>query len=255
MKVTGLDEGQVTVDGTGIVSYAGVALIRALADSIGLTRGVPRALALGRLLVHHRAVLDAAIAALPPAFRRGLVITCDGAGASHDRITRLDSLAARPGCQAICSVSWELGKREKTAIAGVPAQAWQTAVDARGEARERRADKACGDLDCGHRRCWIEEAHVTELTSLLREGLAGDQLAAWSATMRIFARRQRPHPDARAAPSRPRDQERSTRGPWNPGNPGPPAGLLLSLEPRNTTHKRPDPTPPAHVGLGMNHRG
>src|SRR6266581_7920800 len=57
----------------------------------------------------HLAVPDAAIAALPPAFRRRLMITCDGAGASHDLITRLDKLAARPGYQVIYSVGWELG--------------------------------------------------------------------------------------------------------------------------------------------------
>ncbi len=100
----------------------------------------------------HLAVLDAAIAALPPAFRRRLMITCDGAGASHDLITRLDKLAARPG------------------------------------------------LDCGHRRCWIEEAHVTELTGLLREGPAGDQLDGWPEKMRIFTRRERPHPGAQLTP-------------------------------------------------------
>jgi hypothetical protein len=86
--------------------------------------------------------------------------------------------------------------RERAAIAAVPAAAWQIAVDARGQVRERRADDACSDLSCGHRRCWIEEAHVTELTSLLREGPGGDQLGGWPATMRVFARRERPHPGA-----------------------------------------------------------
>ena len=57
----------------------------------------------------HLAVLDAAIAALPPAFRRRLMVTCDGAGASHDLIARLDKLAARPGYQLTYSVGWELG--------------------------------------------------------------------------------------------------------------------------------------------------
>ena len=42
----------------------------------------------------------------------------------------------------------------------------------------------------------IEEAHVSELTALLREGPAGDQLAAWPATMRVFARREHPYPGA-----------------------------------------------------------
>jgi len=144
----------------------------------------------------HLAVLDAAITALPPGFRRRLMVTCDGAGASHDLIARLDKLAARPGCQVIYSIGWELGARERAAIGAVPAQAWQIAVDARGEIRERRADEACGDPGCGHRRCWIEEAHVTELTGLLREDPAGDQLKGWPGKMRIFARRERPHPGA-----------------------------------------------------------
>ena len=32
--------------------------------------------------------------------------------------------------------------------------------------------------------------------SLLREGAAGDQLEGWPAAMRVFARRERPHPGA-----------------------------------------------------------
>jgi Transposase DDE domain group 1 len=144
----------------------------------------------------HLAVLDAAITALPPGFRRRLMVTCDGAGASHGLIARLDALAARPGYQVIYSVGWELGAREKAAIVAAPEQAWQIAVDERGEIRERRADDACGDRCCAHRRCWIEEAHVTELTGLLRDGPAGDQLSAWPGKMRVFARRERPHPGA-----------------------------------------------------------
>jgi Transposase DDE domain group 1 len=144
----------------------------------------------------HLAVLDAAIAALPPAFRRRLMVTVDGAGASHDLIARLDKLATRRGYQVIYSVGWELGERERAAITAVPAQAWQIAVDERGEVRERRAEQACGDPGCGHRACWLEEAHVSELTGLLREGPAGDQLAGWPQKMRVFARRERPHPGA-----------------------------------------------------------
>jgi Transposase DDE domain group 1 len=321
MKATGWLKGlQVTADGTGIVSHAGVALVRALADNTGLTAGLSKALASDRLLVHdrgrvladlacaiadgaevisdfrvmgdqeelfglvasvptawrtldeiarggeralagvrvadktlegvtcirldasvvtchsdkegaepnfkgfglhpllaycdntaeplagmlrpgsagsntaadHLAVLDAAITALPPGFRRRLMVTCDGAGASHALIARLDKLAARPGCQLTYSVGWELGSRERAAISAVPASAWQIAVDARGEIRKRRADQACGDPGCGHRRCWIEEAHVAELTSLLREGPGGDQLADWPEAMRVFTRRERP---------------------------------------------------------------
>jgi hypothetical protein len=56
----------------------------------------------------HLEVLAAAIAALPPAYRRRLMVTCDGAGASHGLIERLDALARRPGHQLIYSVGWEL---------------------------------------------------------------------------------------------------------------------------------------------------
>ena len=68
----------------------------------------------------HLTVLEAAIAALPPKHRRRLMVTCDGAGASHGLIERLDQLAARPGRQLVYSVGWELGEREKTAITQVP---------------------------------------------------------------------------------------------------------------------------------------
>ena len=62
--------------------------------------------------------------------------------------------------------------------------------------RERRADDACADRRCAHVRCWREEAHVTELTGLLRGGPGRDRLAGWPASMRVFARRERPHPGA-----------------------------------------------------------
>ena len=46
MNTTGWLKGlRVTADGTGIVSHAGVALLRALADNIGLTAGLSEALA------------------------------------------------------------------------------------------------------------------------------------------------------------------------------------------------------------------
>ena len=144
----------------------------------------------------HLQLLDAAIAAVPPGCRRRLMVTCDGAGASHGLIARLDTLAARRGYELTYSVGWALGEREKAALRLVPEHAWQAAIDGRGEIRERRADDACASLSCAHPGCWIQEAHVTELTGLLREGPAGDQLASWPTAMRIFARRERPHPGA-----------------------------------------------------------
>jgi hypothetical protein len=144
----------------------------------------------------HLQVLGDAMAALPPQYRRRLMVTADGAGASHGLIARLDALASRPGHQLVYSVGWDLGERERTAITAVPGQAWQIALDHRGEIRERRAGDACADRSCAHPRCWVQEAHVTELTGLLRQGPGEDQLAGWPASMRIFARRERPHPGA-----------------------------------------------------------
>ena len=153
----------------------------------------------------HLQVLGDSIAALPPKFRRRLMVTADGAGASHGLITRLDQLAARRGYELTYSVGWELGARERAAIRLVPQEAWQIAIDQHGEVRERRSSDACADRSCGHARCWIEEAHVTELTGLLREGPHGDQLDGWPASMRVFARRERPHPGAQLSLSGTRD--------------------------------------------------
>ena len=124
-------------------------------------------------------------------------ITTDGAGASHDLIAHLDKLAARRGYQLAYPAGWALTGREKAALRLVPEQAWQAAIDPRGKVRDCRADDACGNSQSSaHRPCWIEEAHVTELTGLLRHSAGGDQLRAWPAAMRVFARRERPHPGA-----------------------------------------------------------
>jgi hypothetical protein len=106
------------------------------------------------------------------------MVTCDGAGASHGLIARLDKLASRRGYQVTYSVGWELGARERSAIALVPEAARQITVDGCGEVRERRADETCASRQCAHRACWVAEAHVTELTGLLREGSAG---SSWTA--------------------------------------------------------------------------
>jgi hypothetical protein len=128
------------------------------------------------------------------------MITCDGAGASHDLIKHLDKLAARRGYELTYSVGWALGEREKNALRQVPDHAWQIAIGPAGEVRERRSGNACGHGRCAHRACWTEETHVTELTGLLRSGPGGDQLRAWPASMRVFARRERPHPGAQRPP-------------------------------------------------------
>ena len=55
MNVTAWANGlEVTGDGTGIVSHAGLGLVRRLADKTGLTRGLSQALWSGRVLGHDR---------------------------------------------------------------------------------------------------------------------------------------------------------------------------------------------------------
>jgi len=55
VQATGWLKGlEVTADDTGVVSHAGLALLRALAERTGLTGGLSKALASDRLLVHDR---------------------------------------------------------------------------------------------------------------------------------------------------------------------------------------------------------
>jgi hypothetical protein len=144
----------------------------------------------------HLRLLREAIEALPPALRRKIMVTCDGAGASHELVKELDRLASRRGHEVTWSVGWALGAREQAAVSVVPETAWESAIDGKDEVRERRSDDACRNPRCAHTACWTEEAHVTELTGLLREGPGGDQLKGWPKTMQVFARRERPHPGA-----------------------------------------------------------
>jgi Transposase DDE domain group 1 len=63
VNLTGWSKGlDVTADGEGIVSHAGLALLRELADKSGLTGGLSRALASQRLLIHDRGRVTADLA-------------------------------------------------------------------------------------------------------------------------------------------------------------------------------------------------
>jgi Transposase DDE domain group 1 len=68
----------------------------------------------------HLRVLEDSIAALPPAYRRQLMVSCDGAGASHGLIVRLDALTTRPGYQLVYSVGWDLGPMSARRSPGCP---------------------------------------------------------------------------------------------------------------------------------------
>ncbi len=63
MHATGWPQGlDVTADGQGIVSHAGLAMLRQLAGKTGLTGGLSRALASPRLLIHDRGRVTADLA-------------------------------------------------------------------------------------------------------------------------------------------------------------------------------------------------
>ena len=118
----------------------------------------------------HIEIIDAAIAALPAKHRRNLLITIDGAGSSHKVIEHLTALNARNGFTVQYSVGFDLDKRVRGAIAALPEQVWEPALDPTGTPRE--------------------DAQVAEVTGLLRDSVGGDTLGSWPAGMRVLIRRE-----------------------------------------------------------------
>lgn len=131
--------------------------------------------------MHHISLVDACIDQVPPAYRRDLLFTCDGAGSTQDLVKHLTDLDARRGYRVHYSVGWDLSARERTAIAVIPDDAWQAVLDADGRPRD------------------LAEAAVAELTGLLRHGPAGDQLASWPTDARVLVRREKPSSSAIAS--------------------------------------------------------
>ena len=125
--------------------------------------------------VDHVKVLDAALDQVPAAHRRDVLVTVDGAGASHELIEHLHGLdtatvhGAR-GRRVEYSLGWPVDARTRGALEQVRDQDWQVALSAAGKA----------DTDGGQ---------VAELTGLLRHSAGGDQLQGWPAGMRVCARR------------------------------------------------------------------
>jgi hypothetical protein len=124
----------------------------------------------------HIAAADAAIAQIPPQYRRKMLFTCDGAGSSHAFIGYVTGLGARPGYQVHYSAGFDLDERIRAALPRLPGSAWTPALEADGTPRP--------------------DAQVAELTGLLRHSAGGDRLAGWPADMRILIRRENPHPGA-----------------------------------------------------------
>jgi hypothetical protein len=118
----------------------------------------------------HIAIIDAAIAAVPARWRHNIMVTIDGAGSTHKVVEHLTVLNEKPGWSVAYSVGFDLHERVRTAIAALPEQVWEAALDAAGTARE--------------------DAQVAEVTGLLRDSCGGDRLQTWPGGMRIIVRRE-----------------------------------------------------------------
>ena len=124
----------------------------------------------------HIEVLDAAIAQIPAAARRNMLITCDGAGSTHALVEHITALGARHGFQVHYSIGFDFDERVRAAIGRLRESDWAPALDAEGNPRI--------------------DAQVAEITGLLRHSTDADQLASWPADMRLILRRENPHPGA-----------------------------------------------------------
>ena len=121
----------------------------------------------------HVAVLTAAIAQIPTAHRKKLLIRADGAGASHGLLDWLTGLDAKRGRKVQYSVGYAVTDKVRDAIARVPKKAWQPAITAQGEPREH------GDMQV-----------AVEITGMLN-------LTTWPVGMRVLIRREHPPPAPR----------------------------------------------------------
>ena len=113
----------------------------------------------------HLQVLAAAIAQIPAAFRRRLIVRCDGAGASHELTEHIAGLSSvRRRVHFV--VGWKVTEADEAAIAKLPATAWSPAVEQDGEPQV--------------------DADVAEITDL------DERLGLWPAGTRLIVRRSKP---------------------------------------------------------------
>jgi len=122
----------------------------------------------------HLLVLDAAIAQIPAAWRADVLVTIDGAGASHDvinHLTKWNTHAAhgKRGRRVEYSIGWPVDERTQGAIGQLRERDWDTGLHADGSPDPNAA--------------------VAELTGILRHGPAGDRLSGWPEDVRVIARR------------------------------------------------------------------
>lgn len=82
----------------------------------------------------HVKVLDAALEQIPAEHRRDVLVTIDGAGASHEVIAHLTTMNTfkqhgRRGRRLEYSIGWPVDERTRTGIAVLPEQAWSARLD------------------------------------------------------------------------------------------------------------------------------
>ena len=129
-------------------------------------------------------VIDAALAQILARWRTDLLVTIDGAGASHeviDHLTGLNTAAehGRRGRRVEYSIGWPVDARTMGAVTRLPKDAWTDAVTAEGTV----------DPD----------AQGGELTGILRPAEPGtDELDSWPGDLRVIVRRT-PRPEGKPA--------------------------------------------------------
>ncbi|MGO9901649.1 MAG: IS1380 family transposase [Solirubrobacteraceae bacterium] len=113
----------------------------------------------------HKAVLDRALAQIPPECleRLEILVRSDSAGATHGLVDYCREANMR------FSVGYELSEQVRSAILQIPEDAWVPALDQDGSPRTNG-----------------EVAEVTEMVDL----------SAWPERCRLIVRRERPHPGA-----------------------------------------------------------
>ena len=122
----------------------------------------------------HLLVLDAALAQVPAEWRADVLVTVDGAGASHDVINYLTGLNTalthgRRGRRVEYTIGWPVDDRTQAGIDQLREHDWGAALAADG-----RVDP---------------KAAAADLTGILRHGPGGDLMAGWPPDQRIIVRR------------------------------------------------------------------
>jgi hypothetical protein len=122
----------------------------------------------------HLLVLEAALGQVPAGWRSDLLVSIDGAGASHAVIDHLTSLNTalrhgRRGRRVEYTIGWPVDERTQTGIDQLREHDWTVALAADGKVDPKTA--------------------VADLTGILRHGPAGDLMEGWPTDQRVLVRR------------------------------------------------------------------